>query len=253
MCLADRLSQNGPLRKMLIAHSVGRNGAPLTSMKIGRRTKKVLRLCPSRNSSAPYARRRKSLLMAEWGGPPAQRKYLYLQCDCIDSIQGPTKGFSPESFIRRLGKSRFIYVARTTDFLLLPEMSADREKGRCAWQNCLGQYEFLTITIDKVSRAHKVLATINGGLETGWVCKHAICVARFIGRRLWNARYLCVHLANDPFITEWLRGHRHFFGDDWKTPHRMWLNHHVCVTGCGHYDYRSQLFRKGVVGWKQKS
>lgn len=193
--------------------------------------------------------------MAKWGGlptrpkrPPA-KKYLYLQCDCEDhTIYGPAKGWSVDAFLSRYVKAQQVYVARTTDFLIPVEMSDDRELDRCAWINELGQYEFVTMTRDKEKRSHVVKATVFGGMETEWVCKHCITVARFICRRMWSCRHLFVHLANDPFIKDYLEWHKHLACDDWKEPKRMWLTRHVRVTGWGHYDYKSNLFgQKGEV------
>lgn len=191
--------------------------------------------------------------MAKWGGLPTKskrppvKKYLYLQCDCEDFNLGLTRGQSlQEAFLIRRARSvkrgEEVYVARTTDFLIPPEMSEDREPSRCVWRNELGQYVFLAVTLGRIQRTHKVYATIDGGLETEWVCKHGISVARYVGRRMWNTRHLFVHLANDPYIKDLLKWHEHLAGDSWKEPYKMWLTHYVCMTGWGKYDYKSNLF-----------
>lgn len=192
--------------------------------------------------------------MAKWGGPtpgkrPPVRKFLYLQCDCEDfTIYGPPKGFSPEGFVSRYVNARKVYVAKVTDFLIPAEMSNNREVGRCAWRNDLGQYGFWTMTKSNPNRVHKVLVTLDGGYATEWVCKHCISVARFIGRRMWNARHLFVHLAGDPRVKKQIKWHKYLAGDDWREPRKMWLTRHVCATGWGHYDYGSRLFgQKGEV------
>lgn len=165
--------------------------------------------------------------MAKWAyseKPPIQ-KYLYLQCDCEDSEYGPMRGWSPEGFMTRLEKSRYVYVPR--------------ERGMSVCLN--GQYEIPTLTRDRGGiREHKVLATIGGGMETEWVCKHCIATARYIGRRMWNARHLYVHLPDDPLVIERYGWAKYQAGElEVKT---MRLTRHVCVTGWGYYDYGSNLF-----------
>lgn len=190
--------------------------------------------------------------MAKWGysdsepgrRPPVQ-KYLYLQCDCDDSKYGMIRGFTPEAFMGRLTRAQRVYVARTVDIPISSDIVWPTD-GRCVWLGALGQYEILTITKEEkglVDRVHTVLATVDGGLETRWVCKHCISAARFIGRRMWNARHLHVHLAGDPRMAAMLRWHKHLAGGEWVEPKTMWLTRHVCVTGWGNYDYGTSLFK----------
>lgn len=169
-------------------------------------------------------------------------KYLYLQCDCKDCEYGPINGFSPEGFVSRYQEARKVFVARATDIPIPPEIEGDMDGNRLAWEGPLGQYGFFTMTRGKTNRLHKVLATLNGGYETEWVCKHAICTSRYIGRRLWNARHLFVHLKDDPYLANLIKWHKHLAGDSWEEPKKMWLTRHVCVTGWGYYDYGSHLF-----------
>ena len=96
--------------------------------------------------------------MAKWAGPitrkrPPVKKYLYLQCDCVDSQYGPAKGWSPEAFLSRYFKAQQVWVARPTDLLIPIAMSKEREIDRCAWMNELGQYEFLTIKLQAIEKA----------------------------------------------------------------------------------------------------
>lgn len=170
--------------------------------------------------------------------PPVQ-KYLYLQCGCEDSEYGPMRGWSAEGFMARMEKSRYVRVARPADLSLF--LKTDREGDKCVWRNDLGQYEIVTVTKDKKGdRLHKVLATIDGGMETAWVCKHAIAAARFIGRRMWNVRHLFVHFPDDPdVIKRWLWARYQAGGAlDVRTMH---LTRHVCVSGWGFYEYNSPI------------
>lgn len=169
-------------------------------------------------------------------------KFLYLQCDCEDSEYGPMRGFLPEAFMARLEASRQVRLARPTDMALFLE--TNREEDKCVWCNELGQYEILTLTKDKKgTRKHKVLATIDGGLETEWVCKHCITAARYIGRRMWNVRHLYVHLPDDPLVIKRFAWAKYQAGDELEVK-TMRLTRHVCVTGWGYYNYGSGLSRK---------
>lgn len=142
----------------------------------------------------------------------------------------------------RLEKSQYVHVACPTDLSLF--LKTDREWDKCAWLNDLGQYEIVTVTRDdKGNRFHKVLATIDGGLETEWVCKHCIAAARYIGCRMWNVRHLYVHLPEDPYVIKRFRWARYQAAGELEVK-TMRLTRHVCVTGWGHYDYKSNLWRE---------
>lgn len=185
--------------------------------------------------------------MARWGGSSAEDQvgrrpltptYLYVQCDCENFRFGHSGRFTAEVFDAKLRLSRHVYVAKDPGH-------QRGEDGRYAWKNEIGQYEFVTYTKDGYElRQHHVYATLDGGIETPWVCKHAICVARFIGRRLWNARHLYIHLQGDPHIAKRLRDDKYFTGEDSEEFEVMMLTRHVQMTGWGFYDYRSTLFDK---------
>lgn len=136
-------------------------------------------------------------------------------------------------------------VARHTDLLIPPaEMTEDRDEEWCVWRDDLGALQIVTMTVGKTVRSHQVMVTLNSGIQTEWVCKHAISAALWIAQRKWRADHVFVCQRGDPEIEGKVRWAKHLAGDDWQKPKWMWLDHQTCVL-CWGFNLRqagSRLF-----------
>ena len=175
---------------------------------------------------------------------PKIKEYLYAQCSCRDFEYRQNRLYEHGDFAERFKSAKRVHVARHKDFLVPPEMADERDRRWTVWRDEMGILWAQTVTRDKASRTNRVSVTLESGAPTEWVCKHILCVSRWIFRHKFQSRHVYACWEHDPDIVERVKWAQHqaggLIGAKW-----IRLTNQVWVGGWG-YDMNvllSDLFK----------
>jgi len=156
-------------------------------------------------------------------------EYLYAQCSCADFEYRQNRLYEHADFAKRFEQSRRVHVARHKDFLVPPEMTDERDGRWAVWRDEMNILYAQTVTRDQVSRTNRVSVTLESGAPTEWVCKHILCVARWIARHKWQATHVRTCWRGDEDVRAAVAWSKHQAGDGWVKPKWLQLTQDVFV------------------------